>query len=89
MKAVTGELPAGADWAFEVKWDGIRAIATLAGASMRLWSTNTIDMTVRFPELRPLSSSLGGVAAVLDGEIGARAACRSPRSRRSGRSRRR
>lgn len=69
MKAVSGDLPDGDEWSYEVKWDGIRAVATMRGASLRLWSANSIDMTARYPELAELGSSVGGAPAVLDGEI--------------------
>jgi bifunctional non-homologous end joining protein LigD len=71
MKAVLGALPHGAGWTFEIKWDGMRAIACLdtGGAATRLWSGNQIDITHRFPELADLSPSMGGARCVLDGEL--------------------
>jgi bifunctional non-homologous end joining protein LigD len=69
MKAVTGDLPIGEGWAYEIKWDGIRAIATIGGGELALWSTNDIDMTVRFPELAGLTEAVGPTPTVLDGEI--------------------
>lgn len=69
MKAVTGELPRGEGWAFEIKWDGIRAVAPIGGGRHQLWSSNTIEMTARFPELDGLHEAVGDTSAVLDGEI--------------------
>ena len=34
--AGTGELPAGPDWAFEFKWDGVRAIVDTRGGNLRV-----------------------------------------------------
>jgi bifunctional non-homologous end joining protein LigD len=63
-------MPRGDAWAFEVKWDGVRAI-TFVGAdgSVRALSRTGRDITARYPELQGLGAALGGRAAVLDGEI--------------------
>src|SRR5690606_26808187 len=68
MKAVTGELPRGEGWAFEIKWDGIRAVAPIGGGRHQLWSSNTIEMPARFPALDGLHEAVGDTSAVLDGE---------------------
>jgi bifunctional non-homologous end joining protein LigD len=65
-----GELPADEEhWAFEVKWDGVRAIAYSQPGRFRLEGRRLADMTERYPELRPLNRALGSRDAVLDGEI--------------------
>ena len=71
MKAALGDLPHEPGWTFEIKWDGMRAIACLDanGASTRLWSGNQIDITHRFPELTELADAMGGARCVLDGEL--------------------
>ena len=70
MRAVTGELPSDDDgWAYELKWDGMRAIAFCDRGALRLASANGNDATVRFPELAPLASALGDHQVILDGEI--------------------
>ncbi|HEX2849759.1 MAG TPA: non-homologous end-joining DNA ligase [Acidimicrobiales bacterium] len=56
-------------WAFELKWDGVRALAYLDGTSIHLESRNLNDVTPRYPELEPLAHVLGGRAALLDGEV--------------------
>ena len=62
------------DWAFEMKWDGIRAIATVVAdregspGSVRLTSRNGNDLTASYPELEVLSSCVTE-DVVLDGEI--------------------
>ena len=57
------------NWAFEMKWDGIRVLLTIEGGTLTLTSRQGNDATSRFPELRPLAEALGSVDAVLDGEI--------------------
>jgi len=56
------------DWAFEMKWDGIRAVAEVRGGKVRLFSRNGVDITVSYPELVELADVVDG-DAVLDGEI--------------------
>jgi bifunctional non-homologous end joining protein LigD len=70
MLAQTGSLPASEqDWAFEVKWDGVRAITYWRPGRMRIESRNLNDVSARYPELRALGRQLGKREAVLDGEI--------------------
>jgi bifunctional non-homologous end joining protein LigD len=69
MKAVTGELPTDAGWAYEIKWDGMRLIAFCDRGALRLQTTNRLDATARFAELSPLAESLAAHRVVLDGEV--------------------
>ncbi|HET7415469.1 MAG TPA: ATP-dependent DNA ligase [Arthrobacter sp.] len=57
------------EWAFEMKWDGIRAIATVYKGKLTLTSRNGNDLTVSYPELEELADLMGNNTAVLDGEI--------------------
>ncbi|MGJ4844024.1 ATP-dependent DNA ligase [Leifsonia sp. Le1] len=57
------------EWAFEMKWDGIRAIAEVRGDALRLSTRNGNDVTVAYPELRTLTEVADGHELVLDGEI--------------------
>ncbi len=71
MLARAGRLPREEQgWAFEVKWDGVRAIAyQRPGRGLRIESRSLNDVSSRYPELRPLGRALGRREAVLDGEI--------------------
>ncbi len=70
MLAKAGALPAdGAAWGFEIKWDGIRAVAYLDKGQLRLQSRNRKDIAAQYPELAALASSLPGRRLILDGEI--------------------
>lgn len=70
MLARLANLPADdSKWAFEVKWDGVRAIAHRTPERLRLWSRNRNEITVAYPELRGLRAALGPHSAILDGEI--------------------
>jgi bifunctional non-homologous end joining protein LigD len=56
-------------WAWELKWDGIRALCYVDGGRIRLVTRNGNEVTHRYPELRRLGESLGTLDVVLDGEI--------------------
>ncbi len=67
MLAAVAPAPfSGDDWLFEIKWDGIRAIATVAG-TLSLKSRNNTELAGQFPELAELLTLAPGT--VLDGEI--------------------
>ena len=68
MKAVTGDVPTEEGWAFEVKWDGMRGVASF-GDTITAVSTNGLDVTTRFPELEDVAAYLAGIRVVLDGEV--------------------
>lgn len=70
MLAVSGTLPRDdGRWAFEVKWDGVRAVAYVDSGRLRVESRNLLDITPRYPELYGLPDALGSNRAVLDGEV--------------------
>ena len=72
MLAVSGRLPAGADesgWAYEMKWDGVRAIGYVDAGCLRLRSRNDRDVTEAYPELAGLAAALDGRSVVVDGEV--------------------
>ncbi len=56
-------------WAYEMKWDGMRALVVVEDGVVSVTSRTGKDATVRFPELAGLGEALGEVDAVLDGEI--------------------
>jgi len=63
-------LPAGDHWSFEPKWDGYRAIVTIAGGEAALRSRNGNDLTARFaPLARAAALAVRSPDAVLDAEI--------------------
>jgi len=57
------------EWAFEMKWDGIRALARVDRGTATLISRNGIDLTATYPEVvAGLPRAVHG-DAVLDGEL--------------------
>jgi len=70
MLARPGSLPRKDDgWAYEIKWDGVRAIAFSTPGELRLESRNLKEITGSYPELARLNRALSSHAAILDGEI--------------------
>ena len=72
MLATIGELPGVAGWSYEIKWDGVRALAYVRGGSVKLESRNLKDFTPRYPELvgeGAVPGSLTNREVVLDGEV--------------------
>jgi len=59
----------GAQWLFEIKWDGYRAIAFIENGAVRLVSRNQNDLTPRYPELKSMAGMLNAKTAILDGEV--------------------
>lgn len=72
MLATAGVLPPGTEdelWAYEFKWDGVRALARIEGGRLRLHARKGNEITARYPELRLLGEELGSTEVWLDGEI--------------------
>jgi bifunctional non-homologous end joining protein LigD len=70
LSRLAGSIPENeGDWSFEVKWDGVRAIAYVKPGRLRLESRNLREITESYPEVRGLLRNLGMHEAVLDGEI--------------------
>ncbi|MFD1930700.1 non-homologous end-joining DNA ligase [Nonomuraea mangrovi] len=69
MLAKPGSLPVAGEWAYEMKWDGVRALAYVEDRAVRLISRNHKDITVAYTELLMLGGAVGGHDVVLDGEI--------------------
>jgi bifunctional non-homologous end joining protein LigD len=71
MLAKPGEVPAsdGDKWAYEIKWDGIRALGYVDQSRWCMLSRRLEDVSARYPELEPIAEALEGRSAILDGEV--------------------
>jgi bifunctional non-homologous end joining protein LigD len=67
--AAPGLPPADGGWAYEMKWDGQRALAYIEGGGVRLWSRTGREITAAYPELQDMAAGVRAGQAVLDGEI--------------------
>ncbi len=57
------------DWLFEIKWDGVRALAWIKNGKLTLRSRTGLDITDQYPELGALPEHLQAAQAILDGEV--------------------
>jgi len=71
MLAVSGSvMPRDAqNWALEMKWDGVRALAFIESGRVRLMSRTERDITVAYPELAGLGHATSHKQLLLDGEV--------------------
>ncbi len=57
------------EWLFEIKWDGVRALAFVRDARVELRSRTGASITDHYPELADLPARLNASDVILDGEI--------------------
>jgi bifunctional non-homologous end joining protein LigD len=71
MLAKNGRIPESdsGEWAYEIKWDGIRALAYTDHGRWCMLSRSGEDVTARYPELAAIGEALANRAAILDGEV--------------------
>ncbi len=70
MRAVPGRLPVnGREWAWELKWGGIRALAAVGANGFELIGHDGELITQRYPEPGELADMVAHRRMVLDGEI--------------------
>jgi bifunctional non-homologous end joining protein LigD len=72
MLAKAGPVPPAREddqWAYEIKWDGVRAVVFSEPGRMRFVTRNGNDITARYPELARMNRALSMHRAVLDGEV--------------------
>ncbi|MBL7134928.1 MAG: hypothetical protein ISS78_12575 [Phycisphaerae bacterium] len=67
MLAVSGEPFDSPEHLFEMKWDGVRAVAAVEEGGYRIWGRDLADYGPRYPELELLRRLPSGTA--LDGEL--------------------
>ena len=69
MATLADKPPRGDDWLFEVKWDGVRAIAFIDHEEVRLQARSGQRCERQYPELAVIPHQIAARQAVLDGEI--------------------
>jgi bifunctional non-homologous end joining protein LigD len=69
MLAAAGPVPRAPGWAFEFKWDGVRAVVAAAADRVRLTSRLGNEVTAGYPELAGIGALTAGRPVLLDGEI--------------------
>ena len=61
--------PAGDDWVYEVKWDGVRALCFIEAGKLSIQSRTGKRCEAQYPEISVLPNYVRADTAVLDGEI--------------------
>jgi bifunctional non-homologous end joining protein LigD len=69
LATLESEVPDGAGWLHEVKYDGYRIIGRKAGDELTLFSRSGLDWTVRFPAIASALERLPCKDALVDGEV--------------------
>jgi bifunctional non-homologous end joining protein LigD len=69
LATLTDTPPAGDAWAYELKYDGFRAVCAIVDGSIAMWSRNELDLAPRFPAVAAALSKVKGPEMVIDGEI--------------------
>ena len=77
LATLVHEVPSGGGWAYEMKWDGVRAFMLVTpsgagasdGGSVRISNRKGGDISAGYPEFGALGDELGATPALLDGEI--------------------
>ena len=64
----TDELPQGAGWLYEIKFDGYRCVAIKTGGQIQLRSRNNNNFNLRYPGIVKALEALPD-ETVIDGEI--------------------
>jgi bifunctional non-homologous end joining protein LigD len=67
LATAVSTLPTGTGWAYEFKWDGVRALVDVTEAGVRLYSRAGNDITGGYPELLAQAAEAGD--GLFDGEI--------------------
>ena len=72
MLATIGDHPfSNPNWLFEIKWDGVRALAWIDNGALTIRARSGAEITARYPELASLSGAIAARQALIDGEIAA------------------
>jgi bifunctional non-homologous end joining protein LigD len=61
--------PSGPEWLHEIKFDGYRVLAAMAGGSARLYTRSGLDWTGKFRGVAEAVAQLPARGALIDGEV--------------------
>ena len=59
----------GADWHYELKYDGFRAVIAITGGQVAMLSRNELDLAPRFPRIYEALQKVKAKEVVVDGEV--------------------
>lgn len=61
--------PAGSQWIYEIKWDGVRALCRIDRGKLQIYSRRGNQVDKQYPEVHTVVSAIQGKTAWVDGEI--------------------
>jgi bifunctional non-homologous end joining protein LigD len=72
LTQIGDQIPEGNDWLYEIKWDGVRAVAFLEAGAVRITGRKGTPIDAQYPEVAAaLAQVVRAKSAILDGEIAA------------------
>ncbi|MHA6690651.1 DNA ligase D [Devosia sp. A449] len=69
LATLVSEVPQGSDWVFEMKYDGYRCQAAIAGDQVKLYTRTGKDWTEQFKAIVPPLTRITKGSALIDGEL--------------------
>ena len=69
LASIAAKPPAGDQWLYEIKWDGVRALCKLKDGQLEISSRRGLRCENKYPELADLPAHVHAKEAWLDGEI--------------------
>ncbi|WP_375452559.1 DNA ligase D [uncultured Devosia sp.] len=69
LATLVAEVPAGSDWIFEMKYDGYRCLAAVAGDQLKLYTRTGKDWSNQFDAIAAPLRKLTPGTALIDGEL--------------------
>ncbi len=66
---LTEQIPSGAHWVAQVKWDVVRILTYCNGQTLRLFNRKLNERTAQYPELQPIHRYCSASSVILDGEM--------------------
>jgi bifunctional non-homologous end joining protein LigD len=71
MLAKPGDVPESDsdEWAYEIKWDGVRVLGYANRGKWSMLSRRFEDVSARYPELEAIAEAISEHSAILDGEV--------------------
>jgi bifunctional non-homologous end joining protein LigD len=69
LATAVSKAPAGSQWMYEIKWDGVRALCFIKDGALQIHSRRGKRCEEQYPELRDLPEHVNAKTAWLDGEI--------------------
>ena len=69
LATLVDDVPSGAAWLHEMKYDGYRALVAVGGGKAKVYTRSGLDWSAKFPEIAEAAAALDVDSALIDGEI--------------------